>query len=559
MGSSLIPATLEAPLASRKVNVAPPSCPKLCWSRAGSHPQEQMLSTDRSQVRVLAQMVETSHYGSTGIGATHTLTKEGSEPTTSLLPSATELAGWVAERRKRLLDLVGDLSDSQLVGPRIPTINPLDWEIGHVGWFQERFALREVLGEKPIIEYCDAIWDSAEVPHDTRWFLRLPNRKETQAYLRETAAKVIQALRDPEATELFKYIVRYATHHEDWHCEAILYTRQTLALPAPQLGSPSPKEPTTAQLGSSIAKVAHEDPHESAYAGIRGQTDAQNKLEAADITSDPLVGSLSGGDAHIPGGKFILGANRDAPFVFDNEKWAHEIDVVPFNMARTPVTEFQFAEFVEAGGYFRPELWSEQGWAWRKAAQADSPVYWRRGPNGWQRRHFNSWVDLDPYRPAMHVNFFEAEAYCNWADRRLPTEAEWEAAAVGQLGPDETLSLQRRKWPWGDEPPDPTRANLDAINMDSVDVRACRRGDSAFGVRQLIGNLWEWTSSVFEPYPGFEPDIYSQNSQPWFGTRRVLRGGSWATRSELIRPTLRNYFTPDRRDVYAGLRTVALD
>lgn len=440
-------------------------------------------------------------------------------------PDAAILATWVAERRERLLGLVADLDDEQLPGPMLATVNPLDWEIGHVGWFQERFVLRDTLGEAPALAHADALWDSAEVPHDTRWFLRLPARAETVAYLRGTADRVIARLQGPDVNATLLYMVRYVTHHEDWHSEAIMYTRQTRGLPVPALAlaPPAPPAPVTRPADAPDVHPAH------------------------------------AGDALIPGGSFRVGADRQSPFVFDNEKWGHVVELEPFKLARTPVTQSELADFVDDGGYGRRDLWSDEGWAWRTAEGAEHPLYWRLGPGGWERRRFDRWAPLEPQHPAVHVNFFEAEAWCRWAGRRLPTEAEWEAAATASKGSDGRLAIQQRRWPWGDEPPDATRANLDGWRLGTVDVADCPDGDSAFGVRQLIGNVWEWTSSVFGAYPGFEPDMYAQNSQPWFGTRRVLRGGAWATRSELIRPTLRNYFTPDRRDVFAGLRTVALD
>jgi iron(II)-dependent oxidoreductase len=155
------------------------------------------------------------------------------------------------------------------------------------------------------------------------------------------------------------------------------------------------------------------------------------------------------------------------------------------------------------------------------------------------------------------VCWYEADAYCRWAGRRLPTEAEWEAAAIGEPDGAGGLSSMRRRFPWGNEPIGPGHANLDWKHLSTVDVAAYPAGDSAFGCRQLIGNLWEWTASTFLPYPNFEQDAYRENSWPWFGSRKVLRGGAWATRSRLIRATLRNYFTPERRDVLAGFRTAA--
>jgi gamma-glutamyl hercynylcysteine S-oxide synthase len=163
----------------------------------------------------------------------------------------------------------------------------------------------------------------------------------------------------------------------------------------------------------------------------------------------------------------------------------------------------------------------------------------------------------------LHVGWYEAEAYCRWAGRRLPAEGEWEMAASAEPGEaragDMNSPWRKRRYPWGDEPPTPRLANLDALSMGCVDVGARPAGDSWFGCRQMIGNVWEWTAGWFGPYPGFVTDPYKEYSEPWFGNHKVLRGGCWATRSRLIRNTWRNFYMPDRRDVWCGFRTCALD
>jgi iron(II)-dependent oxidoreductase len=245
--------------------------------------------------------------------------------------------------------------------------------------------------------------------------------------------------------------------------------------------------------------------------------------------------------------------------VFDNEKWAHDHTVEPFFIARAPVTQAEFAEFVDEGGYARDELWTEHGLVWRRQEHAAHPIHWKREDGAWLRRHFDAWRPLEPHRPVSFVCAHEADAYCRWAGRRLPTELEWEAAAAGQ--PDTSgsrLSPRKRAFAWGDTTPTPAHANLDLRFSGPLDVSALPDGDSAFGCRQMIGNIWEWTASVFAPYPGFVVDPYREYSEPWFHTRRVLRGGCFATRARLIRNTWRNFYTPDRRDVLAGFRTCKL-
>jgi iron(II)-dependent oxidoreductase len=177
---------------------------------------------------------------------------------------------------------------------------------------------------------------------------------------------------------------------------------------------------------------------------------------------------------------------------------------------------------------------------------------------GWEVRSNDTWQPLVPGEVMLHVNVHEAEAWCRWAGRRLPTEAEWEHAASAGGAPPGSC---RRRYPWGSTAPDPGRVNLwfPGRAAGPVAVDAFAAGDSLHGCRQLSGNVWEWTASRFEAYPGFTPDPYHEYSQPWFGTHRVLRGGCFATAASLMRNTWRNFFTPERRDVYAGFRTCALD
>ncbi len=454
------------------------------------------------------------------------------------LVSPVELAEWVRDARQRTIDLVADLADEQLMGPRIPIINPLIWEIGHMAWFQEKWVLRDVCGEPPIRRDGDALYDSSAVPHDTRWDLPLPSRDDTLAYMRGVRDRVIEKLRQGQPGDLLLYHAIYSVFHEDMHTEAFTYTRQTLSYPAPRLLTAG--ETRTGAPGASR--------------GASGRSGQSGGAERGGL--QPGGGALPG-DVEIPGGTLMLGASPDEPFVFDNEKWAHPVEVRPFAIARGAVTQAEFAAFVDEGGYRQQRWWSEEDWAWRQSAGAEHPLSWRRAAGGgWERRDFDEWVPLEPHRPVIHVNWHEAEAYCRWAGRRLPTEAEWEVAAAAE--PDRSgrsFSRRKRRFPWGDEPPAAGRTNMDWRAMGCVDVGALPEGDSAFGCRQMMGNVWEWTSTTFGPYPGFTPDPYKEYSEPWFGKRKVLRGGCWATRSRMLRNTWRNYFTPDRRDVWAGFRT----
>ncbi|MFQ5792164.1 MAG: SUMF1/EgtB/PvdO family nonheme iron enzyme, partial [Acidobacteriota bacterium] len=310
---------------------------------------------------------------------------------------ASELVVLVRDARKRTLDLVADLDDEQLTVPVLDHVNPFRWELGHVAFFYEAFLLRVLDGIKPIMEGVDDLYDSFKIDHDERWSLPLPSREKTLNYMSRVLELAMDRLssREPSAEETYLYLL--SVLHEDMHGEAFTYMRQTLEYPEPQI------------------EAAHAD------------------------GGGPLPG-----DVEIPGATFQLGATPDLPFVFDNEKWAHAHDVLPFKMARAPVTNTEFAGFVEDGGYLRRGWWSRQGWAWRTRTGAQHPVYWRRGPKGWLRRHFDKLVPLEEHAPVIHVNWYEAEAYCNWAGRQLPTEAEWELAAGAEPDGDGITGRKRR-------------------------------------------------------------------------------------------------------------------
>jgi gamma-glutamyl hercynylcysteine S-oxide synthase len=423
--------------------------------------------------------------------------------------------------RKRTLELVHGLDYEQLMGPRLSVVNPLLWEIGHLAWFHEKWVLRGLDGRPPLRPDVDALYDSIAIPHDDRWDLPLPSLQETLRYMEDVQDAMLARLAGQRfASEADAYFYRLTTFHEDMHGEAFLYSRQTLGYPRPAL--------------------EFEDD------------------EAIPAPIEWRAGPWPG-DVEIPGGEFLLGASRDESFVFDNEKWAHSVRVQPFRIALAPVTNAEFMDFVADGGYRRREFWSAEGWRWRAQTGAEHPAYWVAQPDGaWRAREFDHTVVLPPHAPAIHVSWYEAEAYCRWAGRRLPTELEWEVAAAGEPGADGSLAPMKRRFPWGEGAPGPEHANLDGWALGCIDVAALPGGDSAFGCRQMIGNVWEWTASAFEPYPGFEPDPYREYSLPWFGTRKVLRGGCWATRGRMLRNTWRNFFPPDRNDVFAGFRTCAL-
>jgi gamma-glutamyl hercynylcysteine S-oxide synthase len=414
------------------------------------------------------------------------------------------------DARRVELGLLDDLTDEQMLGARAHFLEPPIWEMGHVGWFQEYWIGRHLDGAAPLRAGSDGIYDSFNVSYTRRWEHAYPSRAQTLADIGEILERSVARLKPGPASAAEAYFYTLAAHHEDMHAENLTLIIQTLGYrrPAPARGRPVSIPP-----------------------GVLGRP----------------------GDVAVPGGTFALGACPDEPFVFDNEKWAHEVEVAPFRIAVTPVTNAEFQAFVDDGGYRRRELWDRRGWDWRRREGADQPLFWVRGDGKrWYERRFEAVAPLEPWHPVVHVNWYEAQAYCRWAGRRLPTEAEWEMAATF-----DPATGRKRRFPWGDAPPTPERASLDFCAGGTSDVRAFSAGDSPVGCRQMIGNVWEWVEDTFEPYPGFVCDPYREYSLPYFGSKKVLRGGCWATRSRLIRSTWRNFYMRHRRNIFAGFRTVA--
>jgi ergothioneine biosynthesis protein EgtB len=389
--------------------------------------------------------------------------------------SPSELAHALQDARDYTLALFDRFCDAGLDQaeqvPRLAIVNPPLWELGHVAWFAEWYILREAQSSHPdaakrasVLEFADRWFDSNMVAHETRWSLDLPNVQAMKAYFREVHDRIQEKLLCAPHADSALYPFRLALAHEDMHNEAFAYTLQTLDVEMPRL-------PSWERQGF-VSQEMHRE-------------------------------------IHFEGGGFTRGSVPDDGFVFDNEKWAHAANVSPFIMDASLVTNAQFAEFIEDGGYANAALWTPAGRNSLQRQGRSAPSGWQREGRQWLARRFGRLDVLTPHEPVRHVSLHEAQAYCVWSKRRLPSEAEWEYAAL--------------------------------------------TGNSAL----RWGELWEWTASPFAPYPGFAADAYREYSAPWFGTHQVVRGASFATPARMRSAKFRNFYLSDRADIFIGFRTCA--
>ena len=372
------------------------------------------------------------------------------------------------------------LAARNFVVPQSLEVNPPLWELGHIGWFQEWWIARNVQRQRgsgcdptlprlaSLDSQADRWYDSANVPHESRWSLDLPDLQATKQYLADTMDVTLELLEGTEETDEALYFYRMTLFHEDMHGEAFAHMAQTLGFVVN-----NPKE-LMAPLSNSTGR-------------------------------EPLL---------FPATRWSLGS-MPGGFVFDNEKWGHELAVPEFEIDAQAVTWAQYSEFVEDGGYDEERFWSAAGWAWLHGNgggnERRTPRHVDQMRQGVLQQRFGRLARVPLQQAALHVSCYEAEAWCRWAQRRLPTEVEWEVAAHAGAS---------RGFRWGE--------------------------------------VWEWTGTNFRPYPGFTPDPYVKYSQPWFGTHRVLRGASFATRERMKSAKYRNFYLPWRDDFFSGFRSCAV-
>jgi iron(II)-dependent oxidoreductase len=408
--------------------------------------------------------------------------------------------------RVRTLRLT-DLDEPELVRQHDPLMSPLVWDLAHIGQQEDLWLLRagdtRRVGLLP--PHVEQLYDAFKHRRADRPLLPLLPPVEARTFCSEVRGRVLDLLERSPADDLFAFGM--VVQHEEQHDETMLATLQLRQGP-PVLGAGDPLP-------------------------------AGRPLPLGELGRDAVL---------VPAGEFVLGVDPlDEPWALDNERPAHRVDLPAFRIGRVPVTNGQWQGFVEDGGYAEPRWWSERGWRHRVEAGLERPAFWTADG---ARRRFGLVEDIPLDEPVQHVCYFEAEAFAAWAGARLPTELEWEKACAW-----DPVAGRRRRWPWGDAPPDRSRANLGGGALRPAAVGAYPAGASAYGVEQLIGDVWEWTSSPFEPWPGFTPMLYATYSAPFFGgDYRVLRGGSWAVAPSTVRPSFRNWDHPIRRQIFTGVR-----
>lgn len=445
-----------------------------------------------------------------------------------------QLGNRLQRQRQRTLELVAPLSEADMRQQHSPLMSPIVWDLGHIANFEQLWLVRAVdravAGtDEPCLnlrppehrrngEQSDAqqgaedrLYNADATPRAKRGELNIPSLSHTLGRMREvreqTQARLNTAELHPShplTSDALVYNLVY--QHEAWHQETIL---QALQL----------------------------------------RTDLYYRPFNPERTPPPRPDLVPQGEILVPAGPLLMGSDQ-RPSTYDNERPQHWRECEAFFIDTVPLTNGKYLRFIEDGGYRQEKFWCEDGWRWVQENCAQAPAHWSKSDRGWQVCNFGRWTSLDSCRPVMHVSWFEADAYSRWAGKRLPTETEWEKAAAWDAS-----TMSSRTFPWGEETATPEFLNFNQRLLEPAPIGCYPRGRSFYGCHQMLGDVWEWTSSIFAPYPGFEPFPYPEYSAAFFDDGyRVLRGGSWATTAALLRTTLRGWDYPQRRQIFSGFR-----
>ncbi|HSY14616.1 MAG TPA: ergothioneine biosynthesis protein EgtB [Jatrophihabitantaceae bacterium] len=416
------------------------------------------------------------------------------------------IAGELTRSRARSQALTDSLDTDELTRQHSPLMSPLIWDLAHIGNQEELWLVRDVGGREPVRADIDDLYDAFRHARGDRPSLPLLAPDAARDYVATVREKVFEVLeRTPLAGRRLTedgFAFGMVAQHEQQHVETMLATHQLRA-------------------GAAV---------------LRAKTPPAVDLEVP-------------AEVYVPPGSFTMGTDLE-PWALDNERPAHQASTAAYWIDTVPVCNADYTAFITDGGYDDLRWWSAAGWAHRVEAGLFAPQFWRREGDGWWRRRFGLDEPVPGREPVQHVCFYEAEAYARWAGKRLPTELEWEKAARW-----DPATGRSRRYPWGDADPGPEHANLGGSFLQPSPVGSYPAGESPLGVRQLIGDVWEWTSSEFSGYPGFVAFPYREYSEVFFGSDyKMLRGGSWAADRSAVRGTFRNWDYPIRRQIFSGFR-----
>jgi iron(II)-dependent oxidoreductase len=410
----------------------------------------------------------------------------------------TEIAAELEAARRRTLAILDPVPDADQIRQVSELMSPLCWDLAHIGHFEELWLVRELSGARPTVELYDDVYDAFKHPRSERPSLPILDPRAAREFDADVRKRVLDVLDtivlDPNQPLLDDgFVYGMVVQHEHQHDETLLATLQLMD------------------------DYAHPDADGAAR-------------------SDPTPPALPA-DVFVPRGTFTMGTDS-APWAYDNEQPAHAATIEAFRIDTTPVTNRAYLEFVNAGGYDAREVWADAGWAWAQEAGLSAPEFWAHDSDGgWTRRRFGRTEALPLDEPVQHVCWYEADAFARWSGARLPTETEWEYAAQGAsiAGANLWRGLPHRFGP--------------------ASVGARPSSASRWGAHHMLGDVWEWTASDFDTYPGFQSFPYPEYSEVFFGSDyKVLRGGSWATHPSAVRTTFRNWDYPIRRQIFAGFR-----
>ncbi len=415
------------------------------------------------------------------------------------------------ETRNRTLEIVKTLEKDDFIVQTAFYMSPPKWHLGHVSWIYE--AIMSKLDKnyefysKEFSEYLNSYYQQFGIPHDkgSRGIVSRPTVDQIFQYFNNVNQRVELFIKSKTLSDEDVRLITMGFHHECQHQELLVYDLQNLL------------------------------------------ADQYNPVKKS---KKPISIEIKQESVNINGGIYNMGYNGE-DYCYDIELPEHKVYLNDYKMDIFPVTNQQYLKFIEDGGYETYKYWLSDGWEKVKTNDWTAPMYWEKIDGIWMVKNFQGLRNVSPKEPVCHVSYYEAEAYCKWAGKRLPTEAEWEKAACW----DENKK-QKTVFPWGNDLPTQQNANLlESHIWRCTDIGSYPESHSHYGCHQMIGDVWEWTASEFTGYPGFKSSFDEYNDK-WFTNQKVLRGGSFGTPKMSVRGSYRNFFRLDERWLFSGFRCV---